>query len=41
VSGKRRLKAGGSQDWLPHRTAEPQPSVDTARMSAVEETKLL
>jgi hypothetical protein len=21
----RRLKAGGSQDWLPHRTAEPQP----------------
>src|ERR1017187_8238604 len=22
---KRRLKAGGSQDWLPHKAAEPQP----------------
>jgi len=26
VHGKRRLKAGGSQNWLPHRAAEPQPN---------------
>ncbi|SPF47181.1 hypothetical protein SBA4_3660009 [Candidatus Sulfopaludibacter sp. SbA4] len=23
---ERRLKAGGSQDWLPRRAAEPQPN---------------
>ena len=27
VHAKRRLKAGGSQDWLPHKAAEPQPNV--------------
>jgi hypothetical protein len=24
---ERRLKAGGSQDWLPHRAAAPQPKI--------------
>jgi hypothetical protein len=37
-AARRRLKAGGSHDWLPHRAAEPQPSVgmsaDAARTSA-------
>ena len=25
-AARRRLKAGGSHDWLPHRAARPQPS---------------
>jgi len=28
VIEERRLKAGGSQDWLPRRAAEPQPEAD-------------
>ena len=37
---RRRLKAGGSQDWLPHEAAEPQPNdeekTSTRRRGATE-----